>query len=294
MSVLSKNGGAAAAAAPTVRPAVLLSRPYHAALQEAVEAAAPDLRKAEATRLRLLAATARLLEEHGLARLKVTDIADGAGAAHGTFYSYFRDKRDAAEAVLTAFATDCIEAIGAGSGASGTADAYASIRAAIAGIATTYRLNPGLSRCLWQLDDSGTAIEHVVQDINTRWHRRIADSLLRRAALPEAARREATVVAYALAAMVDDHREMDRMAGKPPLFGELHVGMVPAGGARFNDDPAQPMRGRSSQRAAASATPARRRCSASRSCMRCTAASKRGAPCRGSKRGSTIACSGLR
>lgn len=220
MSVLSKNGGAAAAAAPTVRPAVLLSRPYHAALQEAVEAAAPDLRKAEATRLRLLAATARLLEEHGLARLKVTDIADGAGAAHGTFYSYFRDKRDAAEAVLTAFATDCIEAIGAGSGASGTADAYASIRAAIAGIATTYRLNPGLSRCLWQLDDSGTAIEHVVQDINTRWHRRIADSLLRRAALPEAARREATVVAYALAAMVDEFL-IQHYLRRDPTLGAL-------------------------------------------------------------------------
>lgn len=184
-----------------VPPAQMLARPYDRALAEAVDAAAPTMRKAEATRQRLLAATARLLAERGLARLKVTDISDAATTAHGTFYRYFDDKRAAAEAVLTAFARDCVSAIEASGGGP---SAFGAIRHAIAAIATTYRLNPGLSRCLWQLDDSGTAFEHVLQDINARWHQRVADNLLRRTGRPDEARREATVMAYALAAMVDE------------------------------------------------------------------------------------------
>ncbi|HZP27890.1 MAG TPA: TetR/AcrR family transcriptional regulator, partial [Acidimicrobiia bacterium] len=49
------------------------------------------------TRRRLLDATARLLESHGVRDLRVVDIARAVGTSPATFYQYFRD---VAEAVL--------------------------------------------------------------------------------------------------------------------------------------------------------------------------------------------------
>lgn len=189
---------------PRVPPDVMVAGPYHVAFSLRVREMT-NLKKSTMTRLRLLAATARILEADGLANLKVTQIADAASAAHGTFYSYFPDKRVAVEAVLTAFAADVVGAIQwHGSAAHHGGNHYQGIRRSIVAIAASYRLNPGLSRCLWQLDDSGTAFEHVLQDINERCHQRVSASLLRRAGLPPSSGREATLITYALAAMVDE------------------------------------------------------------------------------------------
>jgi len=52
-------------------------------------------RRGVATRSRLLAATAALLETHGIRDLRVVDIARRVGTSPATFYQYFRDVGDA-------------------------------------------------------------------------------------------------------------------------------------------------------------------------------------------------------
>jgi len=47
------------------------------------------------TRRKLLDATARLLEDHGVRDLRVVDIARAVGTSPATFYQYFRDVEDA-------------------------------------------------------------------------------------------------------------------------------------------------------------------------------------------------------
>jgi AcrR family transcriptional regulator len=58
--------------------------------------------RADAARNRraLLAAARRVFERDGFVAARITDIADEAGLAHGSFYSHFRSKEDALAAVL--------------------------------------------------------------------------------------------------------------------------------------------------------------------------------------------------
>lgn len=52
-------------------------------------------KRGAATRLRLLEATAKLLESHGVRDLRVVDIAREVGTSPATFYQYFRDVEEA-------------------------------------------------------------------------------------------------------------------------------------------------------------------------------------------------------
>ena len=52
-------------------------------------------KRGAATRRRLLEATARLLESHGVRDLRVVDIAREVGTSPATFYQYFRDVEEA-------------------------------------------------------------------------------------------------------------------------------------------------------------------------------------------------------
>lgn len=71
-------------------------------LRRRMEAAQPQ-RKRDRTRARLLWATAQVIAEKGLDRLRAPDIAAAAGVSVGAFYVYFIDRDDAARQVLTAF-----------------------------------------------------------------------------------------------------------------------------------------------------------------------------------------------
>jgi AcrR family transcriptional regulator len=66
--------------------------------------------RADATRNRaaLIAAARRVFERDGFVAARITDIADEAGLAHGSFYSHFRTKEDALAAVLTDVAEEML------------------------------------------------------------------------------------------------------------------------------------------------------------------------------------------
>ena len=55
----------------------------------------PPARKGHRTRERFKLATAQVLEKVGFHAMRVSDVTDAANSSEGTFYIYFRDKRDA-------------------------------------------------------------------------------------------------------------------------------------------------------------------------------------------------------
>src|ERR1700676_555108 len=69
------------------------------------ESAAPTLARplrsdAARNRRALVRAAREIFERDGFVSARITDIADRAGVAHGSFYSHFPDKRAALTAVL--------------------------------------------------------------------------------------------------------------------------------------------------------------------------------------------------
>lgn len=54
----------------------------------------PPTRKGRRTRFALLRAARKVFEESGYLDARISDIAETAGVAHGTFYSYFKSKED--------------------------------------------------------------------------------------------------------------------------------------------------------------------------------------------------------
>jgi AcrR family transcriptional regulator len=69
----------------------------------------PRSRKGQATRVRLLDSAKQVFAETGFLEARISDIADGAGLSHGSFYHYFdskeaifREVAEAQEALLTA------------------------------------------------------------------------------------------------------------------------------------------------------------------------------------------------
>jgi AcrR family transcriptional regulator len=167
----------------------------------AAQARQSRLRKGERTRLRLLAATAAELQRCHVHTLRVTDIAAGAGVAAGTFYLYFRDRGEAAEAMLDAFARHVFEALEAAAlpGDGLEASVHATTRAYV----HRFAANPGLFRALMQMTETSARFEAIYRELNARWNRRTAAAIARRRG--RAAPSEAELLtAYALGGMVDE------------------------------------------------------------------------------------------
>lgn len=80
-------------------------------------ATTPRSRKGTQTRARLLDSAKRVFEKSGFLEARISDIADGAGLSHGSFYHYFdskeqifREVAEVQEALLTAPAEDADDA----------------------------------------------------------------------------------------------------------------------------------------------------------------------------------------
>lgn len=177
----------------------------------AAAAAAAGRRKSERTRLKLLAATAALLDAAGdPAALRVADIADRAGVAHGTFYRYFVDRPAAVEVVAAAFCDFLRTRLAAGRG--GEEAGADRARAATAAYVRAFRANAGLMRCLLDLGDDQAPLRARFEALNADWNAHTATAIARRRALrspaeaaPADERSMAALLptAYALGGMVD-------------------------------------------------------------------------------------------
>lgn len=111
-------------------------------------------RRADAARNRqaLLAAARRVFERDGFVTARITDIADEAGLAHGSFYSHFRSKEDALAAVLGEVGEEMLHPGPSLAGTAGDADGpVAVIHAANVAYLEAYRRNARLMALLEQV-----------------------------------------------------------------------------------------------------------------------------------------------
>jgi AcrR family transcriptional regulator len=155
---------------------------------------APGLRKGERTRLRLLAATADLLQTTFFHALRVTDICCRARVSQGTFYLYFSDRADIVTRLLTDFAATVFDTLDT---ASDRDDAYGAVHAPTLAYVHIFRANRGLLRCLTQLTEESRAFEQIYRELNAGWNRRAARAIGQDPA-------NALAAAYALSSMVDE------------------------------------------------------------------------------------------
>jgi AcrR family transcriptional regulator len=178
---------------------------FAAALLRSAEA--PDLRKAERTRLRLLAALAEQLAiGDAPAALRVSDIAREAGVAHGTFYRYFVDRQAALEVLIadfTRFQRERLTRIR--DGAPGSPERVRAITGAYVGL---FRSNAGLMRCLIGLWPETEAFRARFHAFNFDWNSRVAAAIAahraRLSGMPAAPREALLPTAYALGGMIDE------------------------------------------------------------------------------------------
>lgn len=73
-----------------------------AGAQESDKASGPRSSKGARTRERLLEAAKEIFEEHGFLEARISDIAERAGQAHGSFYYYFDSKEEVFREVAAA------------------------------------------------------------------------------------------------------------------------------------------------------------------------------------------------
>lgn len=135
---------------------------------------APPKQKGARTREGLKIATAKMMEAKGYHAMRVTDITEAAGVADGSFYIYFRDKKEASLATLSAFLGEFVdqaappEAVGA---------PFDSIRAANRRWFSLCRANAGLMRCVFQLGDDDDDFAGLVQSTTLDTYLRISRNM---------------------------------------------------------------------------------------------------------------------
>ena len=177
---------------------------FEAPFAELLEARAraPGLRKGERTRLRLLAATAALLQDEFVHTLRIGDICHSAGVSPGTFYLYFDDKMEVTVAMLTGFAQHVFDHLD--STARTAADLQDSIHATTLAYVREFAMNRGLFRALMQMTEASARIESVYQKLNHRWNMRTARAIARRRGCAEGPSEADILRAFALGGMVDE------------------------------------------------------------------------------------------
>lgn len=182
-------------------PAAAEALPADFALVLEREAATPGLRKGERTRLRLLAAAARLLARPGQepGELQVAAITAEAGVALGTLYRYFPERPALLEALVAAFARFLEERLAASR--QGPPGSQERVGAATLAYVRLFRANPGLMRCLLGLGRESAAWTGAFRRLNRAWNGRVAAAL---AAEQGAAPAALLPTAYALGGMVDE------------------------------------------------------------------------------------------
>ncbi len=160
-------------------------------------------RKSDRTRASLMAATCILLADRTPDMLRVSDICNSAGVAHGTFYTYFSDMRRLLDALLQAFVAHVQQAMQA-AGKTCTDDR---VRATTALYVALFERNPGLMRCLVSGFDSFPEAAARFQALNRAWAETVADAASRKLARSgqSVPRDELLRRAHALGGMVDQY-----------------------------------------------------------------------------------------
>jgi AcrR family transcriptional regulator len=159
----------------------------------------PPAQKGMRTRERLKIATAKVLDQRGYHAMRVADVTGQAKVAEGSFYVYFKDKKDASLAVLTAMFDEFFDIVGKNDGEHSP---LASIRRTNRRWIALCRANAGLMRCILQLADEDPDFAKLANGVNRQWYERVTHSITRRRRGLE--HEPALFAVYLLGAMMDE------------------------------------------------------------------------------------------
>lgn len=180
--------------------------------------------RARRTRLKLIDATRQLLNEVGYRQLRVHDVTAKAGVASGLFYRYFHDLREIVYEVSRSFMDQLLVAT------RNLPDAphpYDHIFERHLLAARMFAKNPGVLRCLFQLDGDYDEFSNVWKAAAHDWNIQVAEFLQVTAAMPA---KPAKRVAFVLGAMTEgvflQHfirytKDLTLMGRRPEVIAEV-------------------------------------------------------------------------
>ena len=162
----------------------------------------PPKRKGERTRERMKLAAAEVLEKTGFHAMRVSDITQAAGSSDGSFYMYFKDKKDITLTVLREF-LEGMQMVGATP--SGQAfDPFEAIRYSNLGYIRSVRANAGLMRSVFQMSDEDSEFGDLVHTTNRNWYQRVSRSVVKHYPEGSVDPDAAFFAAWALGGMMDE------------------------------------------------------------------------------------------
>jgi AcrR family transcriptional regulator len=176
----------------------------------------PTTERGRRRRARLLAAAREVFERDGFLDARVTDISAAAGAAHGSFYTYFGSKADVFRALVAATMDELYASLGGGGTSGGNtsggdprrhtspADAVARIDRANRRFVAMYRQNTALMALFEQVTTFDPEVRALRQAARERMVGRVRHSIesLQADGLVDAGL-DAGYSAHALVAMVN-------------------------------------------------------------------------------------------
>ena len=159
-----------------------------------------DLRKAERTRLGLMRAATKHLEDHSLETLTVSAVCKVAGVAHGTFYLHFKDRHDLVDVLLQGF-VEFVQVRMRGE----ARQVEDPVRQTTETYFHLFKAHAALMKCLVIGVDSFPEARRAFQKLNAEWARTVVRALGRNGALAGLDPDEQMRRAYALGGMVDQY-----------------------------------------------------------------------------------------
>ena len=136
----------------------------------------PPRQKGERTRERIKIATAKILETKGYHAMRVVDITEAAEVAEGSFYVYFKDKKEASLTTMSSFIAEFVNVVAP---TEAVHTPFDSIRAANRRWFALCRANSGLMRCVMQLGDQEPEFAKLVQDATYEWYLAVSENVRR-------------------------------------------------------------------------------------------------------------------
>jgi AcrR family transcriptional regulator len=171
------------------------------------------------TRRKLLAAARRAFADLGYARARVEDIVTRAGVGHGTFYAYFKNKRDALAALVRENAATLVELAGQ---PWRPGDVRASLMEVLGGLADLYDRDADLIALWTEASTQDPELGRLVGEVRRQFVARIARNIERAAAQGLTRPVDPWTAATALAAMAEQTMFL-RAVRKEPLDRDLTV-----------------------------------------------------------------------
>jgi TetR/AcrR family transcriptional regulator, transcriptional repressor for nem operon len=184
------------------------------------------LRKGERTKRSILDATRKVLADQGYYAARIEDITRAANVAKGTFYLYFKNKKDATIAVMSEFIADGERAA---LGSRTVDDPFLEILEPTVAYTRIVFAHSGLLRAFVQFSHDNLEAAHLWSEVTRRWLTRVDAVMDRRLGKGRTDATTRTLVVHAMSWMVDgvllsfltrDHPRLQEVVRSPEQLGE--------------------------------------------------------------------------